>query len=276
MGWRCRALFNAVVLAGVGVAQAAAAQEQPLARHPIVAAVAGSRCHEAVDLLNAGIKANDAQALLLGGRMLDGGFCVKEDPAAATLLFERATELGNRDAGYELAAKLGLGQGVKQDYEFAGVACRKAGADPARTVSNYTLGYACTVRGLAGKIAREQLPRDAVQPGAGGTVLVEFRPASAKTDVTPGPQFAMRAEASTGSNLRRQRNDVRWTVEESWRLAVQRVPKPDYPLLADVPLRLQLDFEFTNPDIENRSAAMDFVRSRQPTGTLFSPTGPTK
>ena len=267
MRWCLRASVPVVFLAA-GVMSTASAQERPLAQHPIVAAVAASRCQEAVDLLNAGIKADDAQALLLGGRMLDGGFCVKEDPAGAAILFARATELGNRDAGYEYAAKLGLGQGAKQDYEFAGVACRKAGADPERTVTNYTLGYACTVRGLAAKIAREQLPRDSVRPGAGGTVMVEFRPASARTDVTPGPQFAMRVESSTGSNLRRQRNDVRWTIEEAWRLAVQRVPKPDYTQLADAPLKLQIDFEFTNPEMENRSAAMDFVRSMQPTGSL--------
>jgi len=260
--------------AATGIAPAAAAQEPSLARHPIVAAVAASRCQEAVDLLNAGVKANDAQALLLGGRMLDGGFCVKEDPEGAALFFARATELGSRDAGYDYAAKIGMGRGARQDYEMAGVACRKAGADPERAVNDYTLGYACTVRGLAAKIAREQLPRDAVLPGAGGTVPVEFNAASAKTSVTPGPQFAMRVEASTGSNLRRQRNDVRWTVEEAWRLATQRVPRPDRALLADAPLRMQIDFEFTNPEVENRNVSVDFVQSLQPTGMMFSPTGP--
>ena len=120
------------------------------------------------------------------------------------------------------------------------------------------------------QLPREQLPRDAVQPGAGGTVFVEFNPAKAQTSVTPGPQFAMRAEASTGSNLRRSRNDVRWTVEEAWRLAAQRVPKADRAQLGDAALKMKIEFEFTNPEMENRNSSADFVRSLQPTGHLKS------
>jgi hypothetical protein len=233
-----------------------AAQIPPLASHPIVSAISRAQCQEAVDLLNAGVKANDPQAMLLGGRMLESGFCVNADPPAAARLYERALELGEINAAHDIATGIGLGQGARQDYEKAGIACRKAGADPQRAVTDYTLGYACTVRGLAAKLAREQLPRDAVPPGVGSAVSVLFRPASAKTTIT------------APTNPGRQRNDVRQKVEETWHLAVQRVPKADYTQLADEPLKFDLAFQFTNPAVESRHPAQDFVQSLQPRGEM--------
>lgn len=236
-------------LALAGAIAPAAAQPPPLASHPIVAAISRAQCQEAVALLNAGINAKEAQSLLLGGRMLDSGFCVNADPVRAARFYERAFERGEVNAAYDVASSIGLGQGARQDYEAAGAACRMAGADSQRVVTDYTLGYACTVRGLAAKLARERLPRDAVPPGAGATVSIQFRPASAKTTVI----------APSGAG--RQRNEVVQKLEEAWRLAVQRVPKADYTALADEPLKFDITFEFGNPAVEGRHPAQDFVPS---------------
>jgi len=55
---------------------------------------------------------------------------MQPDPEAATHFFAKAAELGDRNGTLDFAAKVGLGQGVEQDYQRAGELCRAAGVDP--------------------------------------------------------------------------------------------------------------------------------------------------
>jgi len=43
-------------------------------------------------------------------------------------------------------------------------------------MTSYSLGFACTVRGVAGKLLRENLPTGAFRPMTGAVALVDSRP----------------------------------------------------------------------------------------------------
>ncbi|HUN93541.1 MAG TPA: hypothetical protein VMU33_15935 [Burkholderiaceae bacterium] len=236
-----RLLVMAVLAAATHAVTARAADAPPLAEHPIVAAVARGDCPAAVELLNRDSEANDPQAIFLAGRMLDEGICVKQDHDAATRFFSRSAELGDNEAKLELAAKFGLGQGTEQDYAKAGAICHAAGIDPEGKVSPYALGYACTVRSIAARLARDSMPPNAIRPGASGIAQVEFRTASSTLRVRSAPRLAVESDAPTGSMIRRGRGDSTHAIEEAWSGALASVPKPEAARLDDQPVALPLD-----------------------------------
>ena len=215
-----------------------------LPSNSIVAAVRRSDCAAAVKLVNPEVKANDAQTAFIAGRLLDEGVCVHEDPEAATHYFARAAELGDRDAVLDFAAKIGLGEGVEQDYQRAGELCRAAGIDPQKRLSDYSLGYACTLRGVAGKLLRKALPTGAFKPMAAAAVGIEFTPASGQMRVLKTPHVG-NAEALTGSWTPHPLIDAPQEVDKAWRSALAAAPKPETARLDNQPLELSLDVDMT-------------------------------
>jgi hypothetical protein len=233
------------IAALVGLAiHSSTAMAGTLLSNAIVTAIRRGDCSTAIKELNSEANSTQSQtALFVGGRMLDEGICVKKDPLAASQFFERSTELGDSDAALDYAAKIGLGEGTQQDYQRAGDACHKAGLDPQGKLSFYSLGYACTVRGVAGRLLRETLPKGAFRiPTA--PAIVEFRPSTAEIRIQSAPK-AERGEARTGSLMGTPLVDARQAIEKAWGDALAAVPKPDAASLGTDIVSLPLDVDMT-------------------------------
>jgi len=151
--------------------------------------------------------------------------------------------LGNRNAGLDYAAKVGLGEGTAQSYEVAGDICRKAGFDPQAKLSQYSLGYACTVLSVAGRLLRETLAQGAFRPGS-GAARVEFSPASTELRILATPEVA-RGDPATGSQITRPLVDAQKVIEKAWRDALAAVPKPDATRLDNRSVEFSLDVDMT-------------------------------
>jgi hypothetical protein len=237
--------FRSVAVAGAATASiwmATLAWGAPLASHPIAAAVRHSDCEAAINLVKSGVGSKDQQALFLGGRMLDEGICVVQNHAAAAEYFQIAAKLGDPEGSLEYAAKVGLGEGAEQSYERAGELCRAAGLDPRARLSSYSLGYVCTLRSVAARLLRVQLPAGAFKPGTGST-RVEFNPASSKMRVVSTPQVGRKAAPAVGRLIADPLVDAPRTIESAWRVAVDDVPKPDAARLEAQDIELSLDTE---------------------------------
>jgi hypothetical protein len=185
----------------------------PLSESPISIAVRRGECRTAVDLVLRGAQANDGAAVL-----------------------------GNRDSYVDYATKVGLGEGFEQSYERAGEICHKAGLDPQERLSDYSLGYACTLSGAAGRFLRERLPAHAFRPD-GGPVLVEFNPASAEVSIRQIPEVVRESEPLTGSRIKKGRVDPRRAIDDAWERAVNTVPKPEASRLTNQVAKLSLDVD---------------------------------
>jgi hypothetical protein len=235
-----------------------------LPSNAIVIAVRRGDCAAAVRLINPDVTANDVQTAFLAGRLLDEGVCVHEDPVASAHYFAHAAEMGNRDAVLDFAAKVGLGEGTEQDYQRAGKLCRAAGMDPQSRFSDYSLGYACTLRGVAGKLLRKTLPEGAFKPMAGAAVGVEFTPASGKVRVLSTPHVG-NAEARTGSFVPQPLINAPLEIDKAWRRALAAAPTPDTARLDNQPLELSLDVDMTLASQRQDGQA----RNQQPFHVLF-------
>jgi hypothetical protein len=247
-------------LVGLAIQTCSSAMAGALVSDAIVIAIRRGDCSKAVEELSSEVNSNQSQtALFVGGRMLDEGICVKKDPLAASKFFERSTELGDPNAALDYAAKIGLGEGAQQDYQRAGDACRKAGIDPQSQLSFYALGYACTVRGVAGRLLRETLPKGAFRiPTA--PAIVEFRPSTSEIRVRSAPK-AERGEAHTGSLVGAPLVDARQVIEKAWGDALEAVPKPNVASLGTGVVLLPLDLDMTIEVGRNvTSDAQDFGR----------------
>lgn len=237
-------LAGSLAAIALGASPAALASTPSLASNPVVVAVRRGDCDKAVQLVNPAVASNNDQTVLfLGGRMLDEGICVQKDPLEATQYFAHATDMGDQAAALDYAAKVGLGEGIAQSYVDAGNICHTAGLDPQNQLSRYALGYACTVRGIAGKLLRETLPKGAFRPHS-GSALVEFNPGSAVMQVRSTPEVG-RSEESTGSNMRHPLVDARQVIEQAWTDALAQVPKPDPAKLGNQAIELSLDVDMT-------------------------------
>jgi hypothetical protein len=241
---RCMDRLMIAGLAAMTLCASLFATAGTLVSNPIVVAVRHRDCSKAVRELNSGVESQDSQtALFLGGRMLDEGICVKKDADAATEFFARSTAMGDPNAALDYAAKIGLGEGAPQDYLRAGAICRTAGVDPRSRLSLYSLGYACTVRGIAGRMLRETLPKGAFQiPTA--PAIVEFSPASSQMRILSAPKAEL-AEGRTGSFVRAPLVNTRQVIENAWRSALESVPKPDTANLGSELVEFSLDIDMT-------------------------------
>jgi hypothetical protein len=242
---RCTVLIGArwigAVAAFASVAAVAAnVTAASLSNNPVAVAVRRGDCHEAVQLVMRAAQANDAPALYLGGRMLDEGICVKQDLDAAVQFFARASELGEKDSSLAYAAKIGMGEGVEQDYQRAGGVCRTAGIDHEDRLSDYSLGYVCTLRGLAGRFLRERLPAGAFRPDS-GDLLVDYNLSSARFSIRATPEVALEREPVTGSHIRKPRINPQRAIEDAWQSALETAPKPDAARLDRQSAQLSLD-----------------------------------
>jgi hypothetical protein len=225
-------------LAVMTVASAASVSQQP-----VVVAVTHGACKEAVKLINLQMASNDGKTAFLAARMLDEGICVLPDPIAAAQYFSRAAEMGDHNAALDYAAKVGSDEGSEQHYERAGSLCRSAGLDPQGKLSSYSLGYACTLSSVAGKLLRESLPLGAFLTG-GGPALVEFIPASGQMRVHSTPQVGL-GNAAIGFHMRRPLVNAQQEIDQAWRNAISAVPKPDAARLDNQPVELPLDVDTT-------------------------------
>jgi len=226
----------------LGTSLAGLAPAASLLSNPIVDAVRHGDCGAAVDRLNiAALSNNDQISLFVGGRMLDEGICIKEDPVTAAQYFARAADMGDRDAALEHAAMVGLGEGTEQSYERAGDLCRIAGIDREGRLSPYALGYACTLRAIAGKLLRESLPKGAFRPGS-GTVLVDFNPATAQMHIRSTP-VVERDDSSTGSGVSLPMVNAKQEIQKAWGEAMAAAPKPDAAQLGNRAIELALDVD---------------------------------
>jgi len=231
----------AITAAAIGAVGAALATTQSAATQSILNAIRKGDCGRAVKQMNDAMGTSDADAVFLAGRMLDEGVCVKQDSAGATAYFKRALDLGDRASGLDFGTKIGLGQGAEQNYELAGEACRAGGLDAERKHSAYSLGYACTVRGVAGMLLRESLPTGSF---TGGVAQVQFIPQGAAMHIRSVPKIG-RAEVQTGTNIRRPLIDGAAAIEIAWNAALAQVPKPDQTKLDGDAIDLPLDVEMT-------------------------------
>jgi hypothetical protein len=231
----------ALTMAAMGITGAALAETQSAVTQSIVKAIKKGDCGNAIKQMNDAVGSSDAGAYFIAGRMLDEGVCVKQDGAAATPYFKRGSELGDRASALDFGTKLGLGQGVEQSYEDAGKACRSGGLDTQGKLSAYSLGYACTVRGVAGSLLRETLPKGAF---TGGDALVQFIPQGTNIEIRSMPTVG-RDLPQTGTNLGRPLVNGQAVIEKAWKEALAQVPKPDQTKLDGKAIDLPLDVEMT-------------------------------
>jgi TPR repeat protein len=218
-----------------------------------VKAIARGDCDTAVHLANAGLRANDAQSIFVIGRMLAEGVCIEPDAAAATVYFAHAADQGLPAAQIEYALQVGLGTGVEQSYERAGDLCQKAGLEHQGGGSSlYSLGYACTVRGLASRRLRQTLPSGAILPGR--AARVSFNPASGRMEIRANPRVASVPDTTTGTFVQRPLVDAQSAIDKAWREAMTAVPKPDASRLENAGTELSLDLDMTIENGDGRTA----------------------
>lgn len=237
-------IFSRLILVTLGTTIATQSPAALQMANPIVVAVRHGDCKAAAALINTDARFSDSQIDFLAGRMLDEGICVAEDHASAARYYAHGAELGDQSAALDYAEKVGLGEGASQNYEQAGQTCRAAGMDPQHLLSNYSLGYACTLRGLAGKLLRVSLPTGAFQPAAGAAVRIDFTPAAEKMRIRATPQVGS-AGMVTGSIIARPLVDAKAVVENAWHTAQTSAPPPDAARLDSQVIELSLDVDNT-------------------------------
>jgi hypothetical protein len=252
-------VVKGLAVVALAAAYSAVASETPLSVNALTDAVKHGRCDHAVKLIKTDVTANDRQSAFLTGRLLDEGVCVKPDPQNAAHFFAQAAELGDRNGALDFAAKVGLGEGVEQDYQRAGALCRAAGVDPQKRLTDYSLGYACTVRGVVGKHLRQTLPTAAFKPTAGAVALVEFIPSTGELRVRTTPHVAP-AEAPTGSMLSHPMVNAQKEIDRAWRDALADVPKPDVARLDNQAVELSVDVDMTLEVVRNSSQELELQK----------------
>ena len=250
MNFRVSRLLAALSLLAAAL-PSAMAEVAPL--HPIVVAVRNGDCQDAVARINHAVEAGDGESLFWGARMLYEGICVEADRDMAARYFRRSAELGVAAARVEHATDLGLGREASQSYEEAAIGCREGGATTDTTHSTYTVGYACTVGGLAGRLLRHTLPPEALR-GPKEALRVEFTPASGEIRIIDQPKVALELNPALGTRRRRPLVDLPQAVADAWSKALQAAPKPDPARLDPAPLTLVIDVDL---DLESGVLAVD-------------------
>jgi hypothetical protein len=235
-------IIFAVIAIGAGFTSIASAAFLP--SNSVVMELKRGNCTAAVKRVNPEVKSNDGATAFVAGRLLDEGLCVHEDPVTAAHYFAHAAELGNRDAVLDFAAKVGLGQGTEQDYQRAGDLCRAAGLDPGGRFSSYSLGYACTLSGVAANLLRKSLPAGAFKPVTGAAALIEFTPGNRQMRVLKLPHVASE-ESTTGSWVSRPLINAQEEIDKAWRGALAAAPAPDSARLDNQAVELPLDLDLT-------------------------------
>jgi hypothetical protein len=242
-----RASFHALprflALLGASCLGLAGASAAPRPSEAIVAAIAKGDCVHAVELVNNAVASGDAQAAFTGGRMLDEGVCVEPSPELSAKFFERAVALGEPAGGIELAALVGQGRGVAQDYERAGALCRAAGIDPQARLATYPLGYACTLGAIAGRSMRLLLPPRAFRLAHDPIVVDVSAPERGGYSIVSTPPVAREGESGTGTSIRHPIVNVEQAVDDAWRAAIAAAPAPDPARRQSGTVRMPIDVD---------------------------------
>jgi hypothetical protein len=238
----CAATLFALLASSSSLASAGAS----FIHDPVVIAIRRGHCSRAIAQLNnfaARPDPSHALSLLVGGRMLDEGICTAADPGGAVRYFERSAQLGETQAQLDYATKIGLGQGIMQDYAVAGHACHTAGVDPSGLLPFYSLGYACTVGGVASRLLRTSLPagsfRLPTQPA-----VVEFNLGSSEIRVISAPT-PQRGSVPLGSIIAPLLVDPAAVITKAFRDALEAVPKPEAGSLSSGVVTLSVDLDIS-------------------------------
>ena len=191
-----------------------------------VEAVMNLGCERGLARLETGMAAGNGHALSTAAQLHDEGTCVGRDPARAAALWQQALAAGHPDAPAALALKMGLGDGIAQDYAAAGELLQRGGvklvADTAP--DSYSLGYAYTWL----QTVRQGLryTRTMESAGVDGTADVGFDPRSGETRLL-GFRRNRLVDTPVGTRIDRSRSVVGQAVSEAAEAARARVPRPD-------------------------------------------------
>ena len=243
---RFTCLLSAVASAAIALpTSASAASTGSQSSRDLVRAIARGDCDGAVRLASEGKQSDDPQTIFFIGRMFAEGVCIDADGAAATTYFSHAAAQGFPGAEIEYGLQYGLGDGVEQSYERAGEHCQKGGLEhQGGGASLYSLGYVCTVRGLASRRLRETLPRGAIMPGS-RAARVSFNPVSGTMQIRTIPRVATVPDTTTGTFVQRPIIDADAIIARAWRDALNAVPRPDAARLENQGIELNLDLDMT-------------------------------
>jgi|GEM_PF-1374627 len=254
-------LMFASLAVALGAGPAFATTETPLAQNAIAVAVGHGNCTEAVTQVKRDVEANEPQSVFIAGRMLDEGLCVEKNGKAAAKFFAHAADLGVSAAQLDYVAKVGLGEGATQDYADAGKRCRAAGLDAQNHLSDYSLGYVCTLRGLASRMLRESLPADTFQTISGARARLEFNPASGQLFVRASSRVTA-SEPTVSSRIGQPLVNIQQVVDKAWHKAQDTVSKPDTAHLEDQLFEVVLDLDMTMEQSSNarQKKASDDIR----------------
>ena len=239
-------LLAAAASAAIGLpALTSAAATASQSSKDLVRAIARGDCDGAVRLASEGKQSDDPQTIFYIGRMFAEGVCIDADGAAATTYFSHAAAQGLPGADIEYGLQFGLGDGVEQSYERAGEHCQKGGLEhQGGGTSLYSLGYVCTVRGLASRRLRETLPRGAIMPGS-RAARVSFNPVSGSMRILTTPRVATVPDTTTGTFVQRPLIEADAVIARAWKDAMSAVPKPDPARLESAVTELNLDLDMT-------------------------------
>jgi hypothetical protein len=251
---------NLCLCGGLIAFLAIAAQAATSTSDSIVSAVRRGNCDKAVKQITAELDKPDADApaLFIAGRLMDEGICFKQDSEKAAGLFQRSATLGDLNAQLDYAATIGLGEGHPQDYANAGELCHKAGVDPSGLLPYYSLGYACTVRAVAGRALRMSLPYGAFHWPTKPAV-VEFNPMTSELRILSAP-IPVREFGQTGS-LISAKFDARQAIQDAWRDAIAQVQRPDDKSLSRDLVQMTIDMDKTI-EVASSSAGSDYTQQR--------------
>lgn len=191
--------LRVVVLAAIGAMSMGIAPRAHADVPEALRALEAGDCRRAGDEVNKGIDRDDAQAYFVAGLMLDGSGCTKSDPGKAARYYQRAAELGDRNAPDFLGLLYGTGRGVPQDYDAAyRWFIHPRGGEPVgaslQGEQARVAGYAYTVAHLARP--RVKYPRNAERDGIEATMIAVFDPASGRVSFDQ-----VHANTVVGSNI---------------------------------------------------------------------------
>lgn len=255
----------------LGAGTAFAITEVPLSQNAIAIAVGHGNCTEAVTQVKRDVEANEPQSVFIAGRMLDEGLCVEKNSKAAAKFFAHAAELGEPAAQLDYVTKIGLGEGATQDYADAGKRCRAAGLDAQNLLSDYSLGYVCTLRGLTSRLLRESLPADTFQTIGGARARLEFNPSSGQLLVRASSRVTA-SEPSVGSRIGQPIVNIQQVVDKAWHKAQDTLSKPDATHLEDKQFEVVLDLDMTLEQSSNarQKKAADDIRPLESWDSIHS------
>lgn len=205
-------------------------------------ALARGDCEQTVKTLQAGLDAKDPEALYSAGRLYDEGACVKQDTAAAAQLWLQAAKAGHEAARLAVAVKVGLGDGVDQDYALAGSLLR-GGELPVKVsgeVNDYTLGYAFTA--LRTMQHDFQYPSALADQRVIGSAEIKFATKDGAFEFGTFRRSANSDQPPVGTRVDRARTPMAQAFEVAARSALSRMKKPDPAQLSAAQVSERLAF----------------------------------